>query len=100
MGVPGLLTYLLHNTYGLTYTIASLVKIMACDDCSAIYLRLALIMQNEEFLRELKRNEDFMRTLEFERGKNNSYCLFEHMCNHPIPNECSAHEIFLMEKAD
>lgn len=25
-------------------------------------------MQNEEFLRELKRNEDFMRTLEFERG--------------------------------
>ena len=46
---------------------------MACDDCSAIYLRLALIMQNEEFLRELKRNEDFMRTLEFERGKNNSY---------------------------
>ncbi|XP_067937387.1 CUE domain-containing protein 1-like isoform X2 [Watersipora subatra] len=29
--------------------------------------RLALIMQNEEFLRELKRNEDFMRTLEFER---------------------------------
>lgn len=33
------------------------------------YNRLALIMQNEEFLRELKRNEDFMRTLEFERGK-------------------------------
>jgi len=29
--------------------------------------RLALIMQNEEFLRELKRNDDFMRTLEFER---------------------------------
>ncbi|KAF6040041.1 hypothetical protein EB796_001648 [Bugula neritina] len=29
--------------------------------------RLALIMQNEEFLRELKRNEDFMKTLEFER---------------------------------
>lgn len=32
------------------------------------FFRLALIMQNEEFLRELKRNEDFMRTLEFERG--------------------------------
>lgn len=29
--------------------------------------RLALIMQNEEFLREVKRNEDFMRTLEFEQ---------------------------------
>ena len=36
---------------------------------SLVYgFRLALIMQNEEFLRELKRNEDFMRTLEFERG--------------------------------
>lgn len=47
----------------------SITDVFVSIHCLLFCYSLALIMQNEEFLRELKRNEDFMRTLEFERGK-------------------------------